>query len=462
MMCRQRHGFEHTRRCIECDEAQGLPLKKCPNCPALNCSRVCQLDARRNHHKANYYNTTHFILGCSFALQLSVCNLSSPLVKLLRRCAKYRTLFIFGSMLAAAGYFCHSLLPMVGLWQLALYSATTGVGFGICNISSMVHMKGSFQESFATVYSISLLSSPAGMAVLPLLSEYLLQTFGIRVDMAVFGLLSLILVPVGMLLPSTDPTLLDKALQLSNESSSKRDENSDSLETNRGKLFDDKNEERIELIDDKHNQEANEGNNISEHLFQQGKVNHSFVDSHPDFFLVLAFGFMFGYDMTSWSIFLVPFGEDVGLPSSLAVWMSTCGAIGFVIGDFYSVFLFYKDHASYLYCFGLPSVVTSVSIFAAIASSEFLAMVVFSALSGFGIATIGITTTSYIPSTVCEDHFEVAIVMFYFTVGISAQVGGAVTGIITDLTGSFYVAFGLLSFLNLAMVVLLLIWWLWR
>ncbi|PIK52958.1 hypothetical protein BSL78_10161 [Apostichopus japonicus] len=53
MMCRQRHGFEHIRKCIECDGAKGLPLKKCPNCPALYCSRVCQLDAWRNHHKAN-------------------------------------------------------------------------------------------------------------------------------------------------------------------------------------------------------------------------------------------------------------------------------------------------------------------------------------------------------------------------------------------------------------------------
>lgn len=53
MMCRQKHGYESIRKCIECDGAKGLPLKKCPHCPALYCSRVCQLEAWRHHHRVN-------------------------------------------------------------------------------------------------------------------------------------------------------------------------------------------------------------------------------------------------------------------------------------------------------------------------------------------------------------------------------------------------------------------------
>ncbi|XP_071840822.1 monocarboxylate transporter 14-like [Apostichopus japonicus] len=410
------------------------------------------------------FKTTHFILGCSFALQMSSCNISSPLVKFLRRFAEYKTLYMFGGMLAAAGYFCRAIFPMNGIWVLFIYSAITGIGFGLCNISSVVYMERAFRDSFPTAYSISLFAAYFGIAILPLLSEYLFKSFGIRVDMTVFGALCLIMVPVGLILPSKELKSSDKAQQrrgeehlpLTAEDFTRRNPNnniasSSIMEQNRELSGYDRQRETVSTK-----------LGSTENLLEEKRLNHPLFSGHPDFLLVWAIGTMFGLTLSSWAIFLIPFGESAGLDSSTAVVMSLFGGIGGVLGDLYCICIFYKGLANILSGFALPSFLVFLSFIVTLISSEFPALALYSFISGFGIAVQGIASTSFTPSTLCDDHFEVAIVLSYFTGGIAAQLGSGLTGALIDITGSFSLAFGLLSVLNLFLSVVSLIWWIVR
>lgn len=327
-------------------------------------------------------------------------------------------------------------------------------------------MKRAFPKTFATAYSISLFSAYFGISLLPFLSEYLIRSFGIQVDMAVMGLLCLFLVPLGLILPSNETqnkfnsitNVLNRKPETKNVERHCNDD--DTLPTT-DDIHRDSRDEEMPLFNDIHSKDQCEENDLESRQMhrQWNKTDHNLFLSHPDVLLVLVVNCLYGYSWASWSIYLVPFGESVGLSSSMAVLMSTYGGVGGIMGNIYSVYLFCVDQANFVTVFGVPCTVFALCFISAMTSASFEAMVVYSVLSGFGISVMGITTMSMAPSTVCDDHFEVVVVLMYFLSGLFGEIGGCVTGALIDYTGSFHIAFGLVSMLNLLIAVMSCMWW---
>ncbi|KAJ8048935.1 hypothetical protein HOLleu_01450 [Holothuria leucospilota] len=90
--------------------------------------------------------------------------------------------------------------------------------------------------------------------------------------------------------------------------------------------------------------------------------------------------------------------------------------------------------------------------------SSFLALVVVSSLSGFGLSVQGCTLPAWLPSCVCEYNFKTALYGYYFICGIMTLAGGITTGGIVDISGSYRVSFASLAILSFIQATAVLFW----
>lgn len=287
-------------------------------------------------------------------------------------------------------------------------------------------MKETFQQSFSTAYGITLFASYFGISTLPLLSEYIVNSLNIHINMIVWGIFCLVFIPVGMFLPKS--TYSGDVTQPSTTSDST--EQCDH-EGNESAFLTDEGNEKCRLFDDSGNAKTDKAKQCSlivESKQTKREKDHTVFGGHRNFVLLLIAGVCFGYNISSWHLYSISFGEFVGLNSSTAVLMSTFGGIGGALGDAYAVLLFYTDQVNPWNGFALPSLLIVLSYSITLIANDFTAMSLYAALSGFGVAVQGMVCMGLLPFSVCEKHFRAAVVLTYFAEGIAWEIGGALSG----------------------------------
>lgn len=230
-----------------------------------------------------------------------------------------------------------------------LYIFFSGFGFGLINIATVISLKETFDDSFATVFSVSLMTANVGIAVLPVILAYLTDALGYESAMLVYSGLTGILIISGLLLPVSKETRTE-------ESSAEKDR----------------------LLEEKQNGAAVVENHVKDNVGKlvqdddvfQGYSEYSSIlrciDSliklftiHPELMLVLLIEAIYGYGMSSWSIFLVPYCESVGFDSKTAVWLSSVGGLGGLLARLYCAFLYHTGRMNVIVGLALPGLLAA-------------------------------------------------------------------------------------------------------
>ncbi|XP_072015032.1 monocarboxylate transporter 13-like [Amphiura filiformis] len=188
-----------------------------------------------------------------------------------------RQMVIVGGLLSAVGLGICCVTPNVP--GLALGMAMAGVGQAFTQVQSIEPLNWYFPQLFATVNGISLAGGAIGMMFLPPLSEWRIREYGWRSTLALIAAFSLNAVPAS--------AILRKPSWVRDEQKS---------ETLRSKL-------KLELF-----------------------------AMYPAFATFQIIFLLNGLMYTTWVIFLVPHAITKGLSLNKAVYLSTIGGIGLLLG----------------------------------------------------------------------------------------------------------------------------------
>ncbi|KAJ8048937.1 Monocarboxylate transporter 7 [Holothuria leucospilota] len=399
----------------------------------------------------NSFHAHHYVIGCAFSLQTGIGYLIAPLAGVFDQRVHPRIIASIGGFLAGLGFIGRAFLPSSELWLLFLCLSLSGVGFGLVNIITVISLKETFESTYPTAYSVTLLPSYIGIAVMPPLLEYLQREYGEHIGMIVFGVLSWTLMLSGLFTPSgkTDSKeeieMADMEMlhtnQLGNDTTRGVQKSCNGAETTdmedyneQSKLFQHASSTTERVI---------EGDIKGMKIRENGKCGESdetivawtgvkawilIAKNHPEFLFLTFITILFDHGFTSWSIFLVPYGEYLGLDSSTAVWLSTLGGISGLVGRLFCIILFCVNRMNLSLGLLMPILCVTSAYVISLFYSSFLALAVVSILSGFGLSAQSCTLSSWVPSCVCEYNFKSAVYGFYALCGIMALSGGITTG----------------------------------
>ena len=168
-----------------------------------------------------------------------------------------------------------------------------GVGQAFTQVPSTEPLFWYFPNNFATVNGISLAGGAVGMMILPPLSERLLNAFGWRGSIALLAVVSLNVVVVGAILKRPKWT---------------KHQNTHSNKTNSQCSL----QNAFAAI--------------------RKKLNFKLFTTYPIFTLFQVICLLNGVLYTTWVLFLVPDAVSRGFSLTKAVYLSTIGGVGFIIG----------------------------------------------------------------------------------------------------------------------------------
>ncbi|KAJ8048934.1 Monocarboxylate transporter 7 [Holothuria leucospilota] len=434
----------------------------------------------------NSFQVHHYLIGFAFSLQTGIGLLITPFAGVLGRRVHPRIVASIGGFLAGLGFIGRAFLPSKELWQLFVCLTLSGVGFGLVNVITIISLKETFESSYFTVaYSVTQLPSYIGIAVMPPLLEYLQREYGEHIGMIVFGVLSWTLMLSGLFTPSGKTVSKDEEEMNSDDNEifqtdqkgygstlgmQKLSHDVDREEalnettniedcTDRSKVLlnasttTDGGKKRIKMKKEKY------GDSNDTIVAWRGlKAWISIAKNHPEFLFLTVIIILLDDSYTSWSIFLVPYGEYLGLDSSTAVWLSTLGGIAGLVGRLYCILLFSVNGMNLYIGVLIPVLCVTSAYVISLSYSSFYVLALVSCLSGFGLSAQGCTLPAWFPSCVCEYNFKTVLYGSYVLSGIMTLTGGITTGGIVDISGSYRVSFASLAILSFIQAIAVVFW----
>ncbi|KAJ8044346.1 Monocarboxylate transporter 4 [Holothuria leucospilota] len=342
--------------------------------------------------------TSHTLVAWAFTLQCSLGFLindlpkflfcEAPLSKQLLHYFSYRQLGIVGGFLAGFGYIGSGLLTS-SILDHFLFHSMSGFGFGLLCIPSFMYIHAHVDyQTFAKIQSTAGIFIYVGVAILPLVMKWLIDIYGHNDGLAIFGALIWNCVLTGVAMRPT-------------ESSSLEIESTSCSTVPREKLH----------VSDKYLP-------LLSPLFR-----------HRNFAICMLFVTSGMYVYSSWAIFLVSFGNDLGFSSQQSVYLSTAGGVGGAVGSLLPLVLFsYNKMNAYTTCL-FPSVANGITLLLSTFMTDFTIVFYLMLLSGFiqGFQYAGIC--GFIPLLLCEHHLGYGAVLYFLVEGVLYQFGGLLPGI---------------------------------
>ncbi|XP_072022549.1 monocarboxylate transporter 12-like [Amphiura filiformis] len=279
-----------------------------------------------------------------------------------------------------------------------------GVGQAFTQVQSIEPLNWYFPQLFATVNGISLTGGAIGMMILPPLSERLIREYGWRSTLALIAAFSLNAVP---------------ASAIFRKPSWVRDE------------------QRVETLPVKH-----------ENCFQNcitllgSKLKVKLFTGYPAFATFQVIFLLNGLLYTTWVIFLVPHAITKDLSLNKAVYLSTIGGIGLLLGRLgsgllvdlkviYDIHLFIVLMVSLAACFILDLV-----------AKTFWLLAIFAFIVGICVGAQFPLAMTLAKAMAVEKQFTLAAIAWtYQFVGIGNILAGPITGGLKQVTGDFTAAF---------------------
>ncbi|XP_071847900.1 uncharacterized protein [Apostichopus japonicus] len=142
---------------------------------------------------------TSALTGLLFILPYATSRLLGPGINQLMNYFSPRFLASLGGFIFGAGYVCSGLCPLCPLY-LSIFLTMSGMGLACMLLPTVLCLKSSFGDNFRAIMPIAMLGSFAGVAVIPTVTVYVLNSYGTSVCFILFGASAWNLVPCGLLL----------------------------------------------------------------------------------------------------------------------------------------------------------------------------------------------------------------------------------------------------------------------
>ncbi|XP_071819640.1 monocarboxylate transporter 2-like isoform X2 [Apostichopus japonicus] len=342
-----------------------------------------------------------------------------------------RQLGVTGGALIGIGYIYLG-LRVTSVWQFFLSELVIGTGFGLSSLPGYITLHSHFPANFPVMFSFTCLFDYVGVAVFPLIMQQLKATYGLELGLLLFGAIAWNTIVCGVCLRKVGR--MGCALTKRNTSNEKRD---------------------IPEMELKHI--VSETRNIRKRQINNRMRLCSSLFYHKTFALLIGLELTSYYIFFSWALFLVSLGKTMGLSEGEAVFLSTAGGIGGLVGKLCVVFMFKYDKVNAYTCCLIPLVTNGLSMIGCTLVHNVYVLSTLAFFSGLSQGVISSGVSGTIPTTICSHHFSEAISISYFVDGVAMQLGGLFSGFLHDILGStihIYRVDAALCFLILPLAVL--------
>nr|XP_054767204.1 uncharacterized protein LOC129274418 [Lytechinus pictus] len=186
-------------------------------------------------------------------------------------------------------------------------------------------------------------------------------------------------------------------------------------------------------------------------LFQAFKGSCG-IWKEPIFAFSIPIQILQSYTCYAWMLFLVPHTEQLGIPSSTAVYLSTIGGIGGIIGR--TVFIVFLSKGVNAFAVYIPvGCVCTATFLLDFVSSDYRSRAAFAFFQGFSFFIEDAIGGSLCKDAVFDDtHSGMAFANAAFWCGVGATFAGTFTGYLFDITQSFTKVFIIIGLIHAFMV----------
>lgn len=282
----------------------------------------------------------------------------------------------------------------------------TGVGFGLLGMTGYLSVKEHFEDKFSLMVSVACLFEFVGIAILPLILQYLRDLFGDKNALIIFGAALWNLVTAGVGYKPVQR--VTKGTRVTTDSIDRKTVCS-----------------KVNYLEE--NNVNTQDKRVTKFL-EKYFLSFLTLFLHDNFMVFLIIECVMYFIFISWALFLVSLGTSTGLSTEQAVLLSTYGGIGGFFGKVVAVVLFHFDKMDAYTSSLIPLSLNSVCLFGCGLIRNFYILAALTFLSGLcqGVNSSGLF--GLLPSMVCRYHLPQAAAISAVLEGIVVQLGGFISG----------------------------------
>ncbi|XP_041478853.1 monocarboxylate transporter 7-like [Lytechinus variegatus] len=387
-------------------------------------------------------------VGLMCSMPSSFSHLLCPFVKYFLTENNHRVVAMSGAVL------CGSCLITCGflgnLISLGVCLGLAGIGLSMTITPIHLSVKAHFQEKFVLANTVSLYGYTAGSVFLPILIERSLQAYGYSSAFLILGGVALNAMACAATIRK------EQRYSKFDEGPKESDSRKCFPETeshNRKTMFcrnshtDDEEESedvtlqrrliQVEKFRTDKQGMSPDPQSITKGSFFQSCQRSCGLLNEPLFLFSTPILFISSYNLYSWMLFLVPHTEQLGIQSSNAVFLSTIGGIGGIIGRTVFIILLYKGVNAFA-VFIPVSCICAGSFLLDFISSGYQCRAALAFIQGFCFFIEDALCASLSNDAVFDDNnCDTAIALSMFWYGLGGTISGTFSGYLFDLTQSF-------------------------
>ncbi|XP_041478865.1 monocarboxylate transporter 7-like [Lytechinus variegatus] len=405
-------------------------------------------------------DTNYATVGLICSMPSTLMYLLSPLVKLFLTETNTRVVAISGGLLcgtciAACAFFTNVVAIGVSL-------TLSGLGLSMSFIPIHLALNDFFPEKYVLMNTICLYGYTAGSMLLPILMEKSLEAYGYYGAFLILGGVAYNSMACATTLRkvptrSTSNEAQDHITSNDRKCVSRAKPLPEETPLFRQIQVEDEEEEHEEGVPEQSGLIQSKKCRIKEReipLELQSTCIRTFFQAckgscglfrEPFFASTIPIQFLQAYTSYSWMLFLVPHTEQLGIPSSKAVYLSTIGGIGGIIGR--TVFVVFLGKGVNAFAVYIPvGCVCTATFLLDFVSSDYRSRVVLAFLQGFSFFIEDTMLSTLCKEAVFDDmNTATALTTVAFWTGMGATAAGIFTGYLFDITQSFTKVFIILG-----------------
>ncbi|XP_030849699.1 monocarboxylate transporter 3-like [Strongylocentrotus purpuratus] len=420
-------------------------------------------------------------VGLICSLPAALMYLGCPVVALFLPKINHRVVAMLGGVLCGSGIIACAFIK--NRVTVGFCLALSGVGLSMSFMPTILALNDFFGEQFVLMNTIASYGYTAGSMLLPVVMEWSFEAYGYAGAFLILGGIALNLVACGATIRKT---LLNAATNKDNihdkvkekQKCLPKGESAKQTEGNRYREEeeDEEKEEQEEQEEDieecvseerrliqterrnviKQETSRNVRSSSTSAVFQTSKRFCGLLNE-PLYLFTIPIHFLIIFSIYSWMLFLVPHAEHLGIPSSKAIFLSTIGGTGGIIGRTIFIILVGKGINVYV-VYIVIGLIGTASFLLDFISAAYAVRVTLAFVQGFSFFIEDAIMSSLYKDAVFDDrNFNMAVALSVFAGGLGAICAGTFTGYLFDVTKSFTRVFIIIGFIHAVMVVHLFI-----
>ncbi|XP_030829287.1 monocarboxylate transporter 2-like [Strongylocentrotus purpuratus] len=407
-------------------------------------------------HLVKLMGTSYAIIGLVCCMADSLGCLAAPVASFISNRISPRLLGAVGAILCSGGVigasFCTSIIHF-GICMVAI-----GVGNVFLVFTLTTNLHEHFPVKFDVINTISLVGSPCGAFITPVITENLLEIYGLSGTILILGGFSLNFMISALVL--RPPRSRRRRKKKSDQEIEYIPVQKLDRDTDRGEAVDEANDlrETSTQSDTGDIQIKPKTTSLITHILDI--TNLSVLRRVPIFALLLFPNFLMMIVWMGWTLFLVPHAESLGISQAQAAYLAMLGGIGGITGLICtSVFLMFYPRVG-LRLPAVTSLIGSIVFFLDLASSQYVFQAIHAFLVGFLVYHTSVYIVVGVKYALPDEDFAMGLGLALFAYAVGNIVGGMGSGLIYDLTQDYklvFVALGvaevLISFTYICFVI---------